>query len=151
MEESMEDDFDKYNIQTQKLLDSYCDAAKDLKFDEERDDLLQFLMVDFDNALDSTLRDFYKKVAMNMNEAGDYTLYIKMQKRNAVLSDKFVEIARPLMNMWDKNDPRNMIKRRGLGVKEGTTMKEVGYMLGNYKYDKITAECEKNIDASFHK
>ena len=39
-----------------------------------------------------------------------------------------------------------------LGVKEGTTMEEVRYMLsGNDKYDKLTAECEKNIDASFHK
>ena len=78
MEESMEDDFDKYKAETQKMLDACCITAATLKLDEERDDLLQFLMVGFDNELDRTLKDFRKKFALNMNEAGDYTLYIKM-------------------------------------------------------------------------
>jgi len=81
--------------------------------EEDKDDFLHMLIVEFKNELEAVLHEFQKQHGGDMQELNYYTLYLKLQRENINLCDLFTKVAseRISYKLNDKNDPRNLIKR----------------------------------------
>ncbi|XP_037027513.1 uncharacterized protein LOC119068147 [Bradysia coprophila] len=96
-------------------LKDYINSDMDSSLDEtdDRDELLHMLLVQFKNDLDTMYDDFVKEHREKMTDMNYFTFPIKLQAQNVQLIDDFTNFVVPRMsyNLFDKQDPRNLIKR----------------------------------------
>jgi hypothetical protein len=81
--------------------------------DEDRNDVLFYLLLEFRDELENLLNEFSKEYGAEMTELDYYIFYIKMQDQNRKLHDELSEKVGKLMNLcpFDNLDPKNLIKQ----------------------------------------
>lgn len=106
---------DQYRKKADEIFQDYSEAVinVDLSAEEEKDEILHILIVEFKNQMETLLQEFRQKHGAEMNELDHYVFYIKMEKETVKLCDSFVEKVIPFMsyNLFDDGDPRNLIKK----------------------------------------
>jgi hypothetical protein len=106
---------DQYRKKADEIFQDYFEAITNADYtdDDEKDQVLHMLIVEFKNEMETLLQEFRKQHGAEMNELDYYMFYIKMEKENVKLCDLFVEKVMPLMsyNLFDNEDPRNLIKK----------------------------------------